>query len=339
MVMSLTKYIISLYMVLVFGCDRNIIPGSVIAPQSAVIPVAVDWSLSGLVVSRGVDVHRLSLRFYPEGGGDVFERYLEEDIYNGEVEVPQGRYQVIALNESIADKSYWSGVLRFTDADDYTLFAAELVSEDDEAVEPYALAAWSLGMFEVTDNMAILTRGVASGDVELTEYEHAQMEALTKVVMLPRTRTMNVSVETENLGSVQGVTASVHGLSRSVNIVTGESEVDPLRHTFTLDTYTYNESSSRAVSADTDGVVSGERECLGHSDDYDGAYTMDLEVYLADGSLHDGDGVSGVDVGDDILSTESQSDYFITHQLSVPEVTGGDISVDGWVEGDDIELN
>ncbi len=309
--------------------------------ESAVIPVAVDWSSSGLTIletkSDESDVHRLSLRFFPSDGDEPFERYLERNLYEDNIEVPVGTYSVVAINESISD-SYWSGAMIFTNSDSYELFSAELHTDDGStAAETYALVAWSIPSFEITQAMANYTRGVIE-EGELSQEEQEQMTALTNVVMEPRTRTLRVNLSSDNIASSQSVTASVSGLSMRVNIVSGVSEPDPISHTFELTSYSYNSASRTDTS--TSGIVSGEKLCFAHSDDHDDGYTLDLEVYLNDGTQHvDEEQLSGVDIEDQVTSTEEGADYEISHSISLPLVEGGSVELDEWSDGGIIELN
>lgn len=327
--------------------ERNTTPCSVLSPQSAIIPVVVDWSESGLTPSRATigddEVHRLSIRLYPKSGGDVVVRFLEANLSEDEILVPVGSYSVIAINESVTD-SYWEGAISFTDVDDFDLFAGELVTdEESSAAPPKGLVAWAIEDFEVTQNMAILTQGVTGvGDelvsVTLTDEEQEHLIALTNVVMTPRTRSLSVSVTTENLGSSQSITASVKGLSRRVNIATGATEVDPVSHSIVLDSFEYD-STTRADS-DASGVASGTQLCFAHSDDYEDEYTLDLEIYLADGTKHeDEEQLSSVDIAEQVTSTDSGSDYQISHTISLPIVEGGSIGVEEWNEEETIDLN
>ncbi len=306
--------------------------------ESAVIPVEVDWSISGLNVTETKsdedDVHRISLRLFPTDGSEPFERYMESNLYEGSIEVPVGSYSVVVLNEAISDP-YWSGAMIFTDVDQYDLFSAELHTDDGStAAETYALVAWSLGTFEVTQSMADYTRGVSGAT--LTEDEEQYMVSLTNVIMEPLTRTLNVNVTTENLASSQSVTATISGLSQRVNIVTGASEVSPIAHTFDLDNYSYDEATRSDTS--TSGVVSGSRLCFAHADDHEDGYTLDLEIYLSDGTQHiDEEQLSAIDVEGQI--TSSDSDYLIEHSISLPEIDGGSIELEDWADGGTIELN
>ncbi len=338
------------FSLLFIGCSAAVTePCSTLAPQSAMIAVAVDWSGSGLVdasMAQQLDVHRLSLRFYPSDGSDPFERYLEVDLYSGSISVPIGSYSVVALNESISD-THWSGVFAFSNVDSYSDLSAELVTSDDgESGAAKQLASWSIDNFEVTANMTLSTYEVYGiGDklveVTLSKYEQEQLDALLGIVMLPLTRNLNVSVTVENLGSAQQVTASVSGLARSINIVTGSVAVDPTTHSFELDSYLYDaESRSEYVaSADDDGVVSASRVCLGHSDSLSSDYELNLSVNLIDGSTHyDDDMLTGVDISSTITQTASDSDYNVEHEISLPIVEGESVSVEEWESGGDIEL-
>ncbi|MFI3306039.1 MAG: DUF5119 domain-containing protein [Rikenellaceae bacterium] len=327
------------------ACDRNSIPCGNLSPQSAIIPVAIDWSESGLYVeesrSDNDEVHRVSLRFFPLDGSAPFERYMESDLNYDEIEIPVGSYAIVFLNEAITD-NYWSGSLQFSDVDSFVDFSAELIDDgSSNSAEALELAAWSISLFEVTSDMATYSRGVMGvGDlsvvVQLTEYESQQMGALLEVVMQPRTRTLTVNVSTTNLGSSQNITASVAGLSSRINIVTGDAEDQPTSHTFELDTFNY---ATRA-SSDDSGVASGSRLCFSHSDDTTDGYTLDLEVVMSDGTYYeDEEQLSSVDIADQVTTTDDSDDYTIEHQISLPQIESGSIGLEDWSDGGTVELN
>ncbi len=327
------------------ACDRITTPCSSLAPQSALIPVAIDWSESGLYVeesrSDNDEVHRVSLRLFPIDGSEPFERYMERDLNYDEIEIPVGSYAIVFINEAIND-NYWSNSLRFTDVDSFEDFSAELIEDDSSnSAEALELAAWSISLFEVTTDMALFSRGVLGvGDValieQLSEYEQQQMSALLNVVMQPRTKTLTVNVSATNLGSSQKITASVAGLSKRINIVTGEAEDQPTSHTFELDSYNY---TTRA-SSDDSGVASGSRLCFSHSDDTTDGYTLDLEVELNDGTYYDDDEqLSSVDIADQVTSTDDSDDYTIEHEITLPQIESGSIGLDDWTDGGTVELN
>lgn len=338
---------------LLLGCEGYGDECGMEVSRNAFLPVAVDWSESGLDPelsshSEAGSVHRLSLRFYPEGGGEVIVRFLEENLYYDKIEVPVGRYSVVAINEGVND-TYWRGSVRFLGAEDYDLFAAELeVTDGVEAAEPKALASWALGAFEVTQNMAAFSwGGRVENDMqqlsELSEYEKRQMVALLDVYMVALTRRLRVEVTAENLGSAKSLSASLSGLSKRISIVTREREDDPITHTFALPNFEYEEPVTRSESDySRDGVAWGECRTFGHAEESqvrsESGYSMDLDVAMLDGTKHEED-TSDIDVGDQITSTESGEDYLVEHSLSLPEVETGDIGVDGWESGEDIYLN
>ncbi len=309
-------------------------------PESAVIPVAVDWSISGLDPEESSkatnSVHRLSLRFYPSDGGEVIVRFMESDLYNDTVEIPVGLYSVIAINEAVTD-SYWSGSVNFTDSEDYDSFAAELVVSDGvEVAEPKPIASWSLDSFEITEEMAAYTRGVTQYS-DLSEYEQQQLEALLVVVMKALTRSVRVEVTTENLGSAQSMSASVTGLSKRIGIVSGDIETGSITHSFDLDSFDYSDTTRADTDYEADGVASGESLCFGHSDDSEDGYTLDLDVLLSDGTKHDED-VSGIDVEGQITPTDASSDYLVEHSLTL-RVVEESVSVKDWGSGEEVSLN
>lgn len=334
-----------LTLVMAASCSYSVTePCSTVAPATALLRVVVDWSDSGLTdadAESGLDVHRLSLRFYPLDGGDVFERYLEVDLYSGSVDLPVGRYAVVAINESV-DDYYWSGALSFVNTDSFDDLAVEL-STSDSGVSSAAkgLAAWSLSLLEVTSDMISYSRDVTGvGDVPvvaaLSAYEQQQLAALEAVDMVAITRNLQVGVTAENLGSIQTLTASVSGLTRSVNISTGRQFVDPTTHTFELSNrdYTATRASSTAALPDASGRAWDSQLTLGHADDATHSYELNLDVVLTDGTIHtDDEQLTGVDITSTITQTASTSDYQVEHSITVPQVTSETVGVESWGDG------
>ncbi len=355
-----------LFALVLFACScgggKNTVSCGRGETTSALMSVAVDWSDSGIEMdssatrSRGatdydVGVHRVSFRFFLlESDGStsgVFERYIETSVYDGTIQVPVGRYAIVVMNESSTD-SYWSGSLQFENSDDFESFAAVLPTDSDgNSSAALPLAAWSVAEFEVTSNMAAISRGVVTSvsGSSLSDYELEQIEKLQQIKMQRRTRTMNVSVSATNLGSVQKVAASISGLSTRVYLASGAVDEDGVTHTFDLDSWSFDSGSSSLTRAgDDSGVVSGSRLCLGHSDANDSHedYSLSLEVYQNDGKrFEDDEQLSGVAVGEQFLSiTDGLSDYDISHSVAFDYVSSdGIIDVDGWVSNGDIELN
>lgn len=313
------------------SCESNTVPCEWDIYEGALIPVMVDWSGSQLWLDDGsLDVHRLSLRFFASDGS-LFERYLEGELSQGSIYVPVGVYQVLAINESIAD-SYYSGFVTFTDIKDFNAISAELLSDASSGVatEPKRLAVWSLSHFEVTPNM--------TSTLELTDYETEQMDALTNVVMEPRTRRLRVELQSENLGSVLSISGNVSGLPMRVNLVTGESEGESVVHAVSLTDFNYDQTKTRA-EADADGVASGEQACFTHDDDSTDGYSVDFKVYLNDGSEHvDDDELSGVDVSSQVTDSTDELGYTLTHSYTFPVVEQNVVNVDDWIDGGSIVL-
>ncbi len=297
---------------LCLSCMRRPMVDELCQDSSAdeLIAVKVDWSQSRITPSEdsnsGDYVHRVSIRFFPTDGSAVFDRYLEGDIYQGSIDVPDGEYDVVVFNESIYDP-YWSGVFEFLNVDDYDEFIAELVDEDAEySTEAYKLASWSIEGYTVSQQ----TR--SSSELE-------------NVVLQPLTCYVNVSAEVENLASAQSVYCEVQGFSNRVYMASGESHVDQTLHTMELITREYSDDENQH------GAISHERLILTRSTDQESNLKLIFEVYLTDGTLHQADTPLEFDV-ESQATRYATDDYDLSVQFSLPEVSGG-IDVGGWETG------
>ncbi len=285
---------------------------------SAVIPVAVDWSISGITPTEnsydteGDYVHRVSLRFFPHDGSDPFDRYLEGNIYDGTIELPVGVYSVVAFNESIYD-SYWNGVFEFTDVDDFDNFMVQLVDEDEEySTEAYKLASWSLEEYEVTDAMVVASRATTS----TIESE------LEQIVLQPLTCYVKVTANIENLSSAQNVYCDVSGFSNKTYMASGESHSDQTTHAMELISRDYTDDEN------THGAISHERLILTKSTYDEAEFKLKFEILLSDGTLHSPDEPLEFDVKHQ-LTRYATEDFELSADFSLPEMSGG-IDVEGW---------
>jgi len=213
-------------------------------PAVARIPVHIDWSKSGIDLAAGDEanhVHRVSIRFYPQDGSPIFDRFLEEpNVTDGVIDVPIGKYKIIVYNESVDDIAWWNGAITFTDADNYDNFAAHAVPLDpasqasgfpffrpgptDNTIlggpDPRKLASWNLDLFEVTPNMVLVSNGWAPvahrTTTTRTAYEDQMMNALTDIVMRRLTYNVTVTATIQNLVATQDNYCYVAGFANTV---------------------------------------------------------------------------------------------------------------------------
>jgi len=134
-----TLCIAALPALLLASCVRRPLEDEPI-PQTARIPVHIDWSRSGLNPTNLTNtaslpeveqVHRVTLRFYPTDGSPCFDRFMEANVIADTIELPVGDYNVIVFNESVDDTPWWAGAITFTDDGNYNNFAAHAVSYPD----------------------------------------------------------------------------------------------------------------------------------------------------------------------------------------------------------------
>lgn len=266
---------------------------------TARIPVKIDWSESNIPVSEddpsgGGYVHRVSLRFYPEDGSPVFEQYLEGNIFEGEVLVPVGRYKVIVMNESAEDTSYWEDAIVFSDVDSFSDFAATIrpmspafiaqnypfytpAPGENMIVEPFHLASWSLGEFEVTDEMIRVSRSPSRGGRAAVD---GMLEQLTRIKMRALTRDVDVTAHIKNLISAQPIYTVAKGFAGKVYMASGQTADVPSSYLFKLNGRVMDPNGKDGTTHKS--FLSFGRVPAGS----DESYWIGMDIMLTDGTLY-----------------------------------------------------
>lgn len=259
---------------------------------TALIPVKIDWSRSNIPVTEARDngyVHRVSLRFFPKDGSAAFDRYLEMNVIEGEIEVPVGEYSVVVFNESVYDL-YWEGAITFSNVDSYEDFSATIVLDDaanypfyhpitgeELIVQPFRLASWSLDDFSVTKEMVERTRSRAKAVSRAEDPENA----LTRIVMRALTHNVNVTAHVENLSSAQLLQGAMRGFARKVYMASGETAQTPATYIFKLNSRMWDTGSN------THGTVRRSFLSFGRLPQNE-QYLVDVDAVFIDGTVHDG---------------------------------------------------
>ena len=220
------------------ACERRELEDD--STLSALIPVRIDWSLSGVSVE---EMHRASVWLFPHNGKTPLEYHLEIDLTSREIAVPVGVYSVLVFNET-TEANDWEGIA-FTGTNSYETFAAVAVSESTRGFytrseelplvgNPDAIAAWSLDRFEVTHEMVNRTRTLNMAALE-DEVPH-----LTVIQPLPRFERVVVTAYVTNLKSSKQATGTIDGMSSGVYMVSGERISKPAVQAFILGERVYD---------------------------------------------------------------------------------------------------
>lgn len=311
------------------ACERRAMTDSL--EETALIPVRIDWSLSGIQVSK---MHRASVLLFPEGGGEPLEYFLETNLYYRLIEVPVGVYSVVIFNETRSG-SDWVGVA-FANTDSYETFAAMSIPDTDTRgfysysaalpliKNPEPLAAWSLDRFEVT--LDIVKRTRASHNVE------EEVPDLTVAKPLPRTEKMIITANVTNLASSMQATGTLNGMASGVYMVSGEKITVPAAHAFILNGRVY-------VPNGKDGTTTRTFDIFGKLPASEGQSEMNIDFVLNDGTLHPTETFDVTtmfgSVEDAIPPTNTLSvGYSVTspdHPIILPSMNvGSGITVDDW---------
>lgn len=329
---NIILYIITLWVVMItnISCVRQKLEEPM--HITALIPVSVNWDNSGITPTKTHDqnkVHRVSLRFFPKDGSTPFQLHLEGDVHSGNIEVPVGRYSVIAMNESITDV-YWSDYYTFSDINDYDKIAATVVADNPKLysfykptsgekfmTEAHKLASWSMADFNVTQDMVTRTRAATT--------KSEKSEFTLNVEMRRLTHDIKVTATVTNLKSAQLMQGAIRGLSQKVYLASAMSEAVPTTQFFTL----YMRTAIRGDKSIVENTFRSFGKLPETGDSY--KYSMMIDVIFIDGSRYVPITPLEWDVTDKI---DVEVDISIDIDIELPEVTG-DIGVGDW-EDDDI---
>lgn len=290
------------------------------------IPVKIDWSISGITPNSGNDVdfvHRVSIRFFPKDGSTAFDRYLEGNVFEGYIYIPEGTYSVVVYNEAI-DDVYWSDAIKFNNTDDYDMFSANIVEisplpydfympqpGETFATEPLKLASWSLDHFEVV-----------RANKKCKEYADDMSNALTKVTLRRLVIPVHVLAEVTNLKSAMRMEAALTGIVSKVYMGSGKSAIFPTTHLFAFRSPVWNDETK------TDGCV--ERKLLTFGRMLQPSeYSLNMGVIFVTGERYTPDLPLCYDIKEQVESQQPQGDIQVRISLSLPEVDS-DIQVGDW---------
>ncbi|MDR2564129.1 MAG: DUF5119 domain-containing protein [Prevotellaceae bacterium] len=269
---------------LLSGCQRRELYEEL--NYTALIPVRIDWSLSGVDAQK---MHRASVWFFPKNGEAPLEYRLEKNLAYDELNVPVGRYSVLIFNETV-DQEDWNGV-RFRNIDKFETFAAMGVpdlnkglyahSEDSPLIKnPEPIAAWSLGMFEVTSEMVERTRKI------VRERNSQALEnlvpALTQVKPLPRYERMTIVAYVHNLSSAVQATGKLDGMVEGVYMASGEKIHVRAIHTFVLNGRQYENNDTDGTTRRTFNIFGVLPTTMAH----EVGEILDIDFLLTDGTMH-----------------------------------------------------
>jgi hypothetical protein len=250
--------------------------------STALIPVSIDWSESGVDVST---MHRASVLLFPDNGGAMLKYRLEDDLTYTEIDVPIGSYSVLIFNETM-DASDWSS-LRFTGTDHYETIAVEGIEETSRGFytrseelplikNPEPIAAWGMEGFSVTLDMITRTRSATRTRAALEDV----VTDLLGVKPQPRFEKMTVTARATNLASSMQVTGLLHGMASGVYLASGLRMTVSSSHALLLNGRVYDEDNPK------DGTTTTTIDIFGKLPIASARYYLDLDFLLNDGTLH-----------------------------------------------------
>jgi hypothetical protein len=273
------------------GCTRRPLQNNITPPETALIPVHIEWSESGIPLEQ---IHRASVLLFHEKGGTPLEFRMEASLTDDVIQVPVGVYSVIVFNET-TDPTDWSNIT-FKNKDSYDNFAAVALdvtesrgfysrAEELPLIEnPDALAAWSLDRFEVTQEILLrsrATRGTRTNS-RAEEILDEAISSLSNIVPMPCIETMTVTARVKNLSSSMQATGILDGMASGVYMASGGKMATTGAHTFVLNGRQYDDTDNDGESDDGTTTktfnVFGRQPATAHIELY-------LDFLLTDGTL------------------------------------------------------
>ena len=325
---------------IIMTCERRPLEYDEILP-TAKFDVKIDWSKSGIEpYAEDKGVHRVSFRFFPKDKQPIFERYLEGNVTEGQIEVTLGKYSVIVYNESIDDRNYWDEAITFTDVNSYDNFAANAVpynaalraqefpfykplSGEQFIVDPLQLASWSIADFEVTENMVLVMKG-ARPSSSLTDEEAEMVNAFHNVVLRALTRPVKFTARIENMVSAQETYMVMRGFANKVYMASGKTTNNPVSYLFTLGGRKFDTGGKHGTM--TANFRSFGRIPVSSSE----SYLTAADVLFGTGELYKPPKPLQFDVTNQVLQNyNTKVNIDLSIQYNLPFVEGG-ISVDDW---------
>lgn len=314
-------YIRYLYVavVLLLSCRQPLVD-EVPNCDSAVVSVAIDWSLS---LMDSDDVESLSLYAYPDSGGAPYLK-ISTDIDSLAITLPVGSYSLVAMNDVVIDIV---GV-NFTDVDSYADFSANVIADDSGEITTHGQVAVARQQITITEDMVWCQ--YCEADDFIGE------ELSLSLQMTPVTALCTVQIAIDNLDNAQSIEATLTGGADGAILSTNsridsESEVNYYLLQFT--SRTYDEESNS-----TNGVTITQIVTFGKSSDNDATYQLEIDIILNTGEMasYTRDVTSQVTISDDFNIFIDLTDS--TSTITLPESSGTGFGVEAWGDSEQVGL-
>lgn len=331
---------------LLLGCKRRPLED---AGNVAMVPFSIDWSRSGLDVSK---MHRATIRVFPHDGSPAYDFRLQEDLTQVEVPLAVGKYSFVIFNET-TDTEDWKRLV-FTGLDKYDQFAVTAIQDTfkglytkaDESIvlkTPEAIAAWSLDEFEVTREMIIHIRNRAkSGNTEaefVTQDQQANlMEKMlgkvTNITPLSVVKTLNILARVENLVSAQRSSGAISGATQGIRFCDRKATAGGATHIFVMNGREYDDPVFPKHGTIRASILVFNVENVENA-----KYELTIDFLLHNGKLHPSQvfditknvtqNLIEININVGFNTGDNPSD----HPIVLPEgIDGGDVAVDEWDE-------
>ncbi len=308
---------------------------------TARIPVKIDWSNSGInpaTQSATDDVHRVSIRFFPKDGSVPFDRYLNVNVFEGEIEVPLGSYSVVVFNEGIEDRGYWGDHIYFTDVNNYSQFAANLVEDKSRydyypphtqemlAVEPLKLASWSADDYEITPETITRTRTKAKPGQQPDDTLRVSMRSLFyQSTVVARVTNLNSALD-------NGIHGALQGFANKVYMASGLTEQSPSTFLFRFNNRKWDDASKTNGTTEFSFLTFGLLPAPAQ-------YGLFVDILTADGKRYVPVDPLQFDITNQIdVQINISIGINIEVKIELPVVKGG-IKIDDWDNDEIIIIN
>ncbi len=305
------------------SCERKPLYDSCICDNTLVIPINVDWTVSGIALQN------VSVFFYDYYTDELLYKHTYEQNSNeiqSYVALPSGKYKAVIFNEQPNEIDYVSCVdydnfntLKF-ESNSSSPMLSRTTSSRGYVEQPGDLAVAVVDEIEITDEMIVEAAQVDDSSLattkSLTAVTLATVESLMGVVPQKKTCTIEIVAHIIGLNNAQAALADLLNMADGYYVGSDMNSTTTSSLQFVMNNRVYDDDTKQ------DGTISA--------------------TITAFGTLGDRESVSGHDASTPIIldilfklvdeaATEYPLEVDVTNCLSFTEDGGGTITIDIYI--------
>lgn len=269
-------------LIAITSCERRELEDVLI--NTAKIPVSFDWSQTGINPDNDEngDLYRGSIWLYCVDGtpfnGNSYKEYIINYPILDTIEVPVGKYKVLAINNAISD---YSDNVVFKGTENWESFEYSVKwsnkSNNSYMSEPDFLAIWLLDEFEVTAEMVLeSSKGLN------TIKSAASLQKMVGIQVVPIIYTCTVTAHVAHLRSAKSATGVFSGFASSVVLSSGEKKSEYDGYIFSFDRHKFYDPTSKDGYMQCSFVTLGKSQESSHNNELSILFTLNETL---DGSM------------------------------------------------------